>query len=171
MSSYVVGSVVGGGFVLAGVLLTTIRDVFARRAERRSASAARLEAAMREYLAALDALAYEVSDTPVPPKQNQLDRILDLAAERTGFDIVVHILVRILLRIAYGRRHNELVDRLALASAQLRLIAPDSVLAIMREIDAATESSPTGPGWHQRWQGMRDRVRGAFREELAAAAQ
>jgi hypothetical protein len=172
MSSYVEGAFIGGGFVLAGVLVTTVRDAITRKAEHRAVFAARLEGAMREYLAVLDALASEVSDMPAVPKQTALDRWLDRVAERTSFDIITHIVLRVLRRAVYGKRPDELVDRMALASTQLRLIAPDSVLAIMREIDAATErAGPGGVGWHREWKSMRDHVRGAFRKELAAAAR
>jgi hypothetical protein len=172
MSSYVVGSLVGGGFVLLGVTVTALRDVHVRRSERRAADAARLMAAMREYLAALDALAWEVSDMPNPPKPGRIDRWLDDVAERTGFDVMVHIFVRMLRRTAYGSRPDQLVDRLAIASTELRLIAPESVLAIMRTIDDLTERpGPMAKSWVEGWRSIRDQTRTAFRLELAAADQ
>src|SRR5579884_3035478 len=113
MSSYVVGSLIGGGFVLAGVLLTAIRDDRAREAERQARQVEKLEAAMREYLSALAAIAAETSDNPEQPKKSRIDRWLDRLAEKTSFDIVAHILMRLLRRAAYGRRPDELSDRLA----------------------------------------------------------
>lgn len=169
MSSYVVGYLIGGGFVLAGALLAALRDDHARNAERQARQAERLEAAMREYLAALYAIAAETSDTPEQPKQSSIDRWLDSVARKTSFDIVLHIVIRLLRRAAYGRRHDELGDRMIAAATQLRLVAPGSVLAIMREIEQVTEQvGQSGPGWNREWRAMRDRVRTSFRNELAA---
>ncbi len=69
---------------------------------------------------------------PPPPERSRIDDMLDRVAEGTSFDIVVHIFVRVLRRAAYGRRPDDLVDGLALAATQFRLIAPESVLAIMQ---------------------------------------
>lgn len=169
MSSYIVGSLLGGGFVIVGVTITALRDVFVRRGERRATDAARLMGAMREYLAALDVLAWEVSDMPTAPKHSRVDRWLDLIAERTSFDVIIHIVVRILRRMTYGPRPDQLLDRLAVASSELRLIAPDSVLAIMRTIDGRTGGpASAGREWAGAWRSIRDETREAFRKELAA---
>lgn len=169
MSGYVVGSLIGGGFVLAGVLVTAIRDDRARKSERQAERTAKLENAMREYLAALDAIALEGMDTPPAPAPSRTDKALDWLAKQTSLDTVAHILVRVLRRAAYGRRRDDLVDRMTLAATQLRLIAPGSVLAIMREIDEATkDGDPSDAEWYGRWKEMRGPVRDRFREELAA---
>jgi len=171
MSSYVVGSLIGGGFVLAGALVTALRDDRARHTERQARQAEKLAAAMREYLAALDAIAAETSDTPEQPKKSRVDRWLDRVARETSFDIVVHILIRVLRRAAYGRRNDELLDRLAVSASEVRLIAPEAVVAIMREIERVSEQAgQSGPGWNREWRAMRERVRTGFRKELAAVA-
>jgi hypothetical protein len=58
--------------------------------------------------------------------------LLDVLTKRTSLGVLAYILVRILRRVAYGRRHDELVDGLATAAMQLRPVAPDSVLPSVR---------------------------------------
>jgi hypothetical protein len=170
VSSYVVGSFIGGGFVLVGAALAMVRETFTRKAERRLAHATELGNAMREYLAALDAIAIESEDMPEQPAITRIDRWLDRQSRRFGLDVLVHIIVRILRRTAYGRRHDELFDRVVLAATQLRLIASPAVLVTMRDIEAVTKrAGPTGQYWNREWMAIRDQVRDEFRKELASA--
>lgn len=171
MSSYVVGSLIGGGFVLLGGALTLVRESVVRNAERRAAHAAKLEAAMREYLAVLDLIAIETESAPGPVKQTRVDRWLERKAAGTAVDFYGTLMARILHRVAYGQRLNQIGDRLTLAATQLRLIAPDPVLAIIREIEEATErAGPSGRHWNREWSAIREDVRVRLRQELAAAA-
>jgi len=55
MSSYIVGAIIGAGAVLAGVLITIIRDGRIRKEDRLAANRRELQQAMQEYMAALDA--------------------------------------------------------------------------------------------------------------------
>jgi hypothetical protein len=167
MSAYVVGSLIGGGFVLAGAAITAAREAAVRRSVRRDAQAVQLAAAMRELLAALDAFAIELEDEPTPPKRRRTNRALDWIAQRSSLDILVHILVRASRRLAYGRRREELVDRLTLASAELRLIAPPGVLDVIQRIPSADTGDLSGARWRANWFEIRGEIRDAFREHLA----
>lgn len=152
--------------VLGGVL-AMVRESFVRGAERREAKAAKLEAAMREYLAALDAITVEAENAPIPPKKNRFDRWLERKAQGTTLDFIGTLLARLLHRAVSGQRVVMLGDRLALAAAQLRLIAPESVLAIMQEVEEATKrAGPAGEHWPREWRLIRDDVRTGFRREL-----
>jgi len=170
MSSYLIGSLVGGGFVLAGSLLTMVRESRVRKAEHRAARRAELKSAMREYLAALDAVAIEIADSPATPRPTRVDAFLDWLADRTGFSVILFILIRLLRRATHGGRHDELSDRLVAASAHLRLIAPVGILDLMREIeDTAERYEPASGRWSGEWKVLRIRVRAAFRAELGEA--
>lgn len=74
MSGYVIGSLIGAGAVMLGALLTAQRQKRTREAEREAAQRAELKNALREYLAALDALTNELADHPRQPKPTRLDR-------------------------------------------------------------------------------------------------
>jgi hypothetical protein len=87
--------------------------------------------------------------------------------QRTGLDVVVHICVRVLRRLAYGRRRDELADRLTLAAAELRLIAPPGVLSVMEQIPRVDAGDPAGAAWRAEWSVVRDEIRDGFREQLA----
>lgn len=74
MSSYVIGSLIGAAAVLFGSMLTGVSEGRTRQAESDAGRTAELKLAMREYLAALDAITIEISDHPAASPQSWPDR-------------------------------------------------------------------------------------------------
>jgi hypothetical protein len=166
MSSYIVGALIGVFGLLAGALITTTRDARIRKAERAEARRRELEQAIAEYLAVLDVLAYEASQEPVA-RPTAIDRQLDRIAERTGLEPVVETVVKVLRRIVHGNRPNEQIDRLAGASARLRLIAPPAIEEAMRAMETmARLHKPGDEEWRERWLELRELTRQRCREAL-----
>ncbi len=118
-------------------------------------------------MAALDASILEVEDFPVPPRVSAMDRWFDKQVEGTVFDVVRHIIVRVLKRAVYGRRHDDLSDRLVGAAARLRLVAPPEVEALMREAETLASKHRVGdPHLIKQWKPLRDRMRQEFKDAL-----
>src|ERR1700722_17955106 len=88
---------------------------------------AELQVAMREFLAAIDAVMFEASSETQAPKLTWLDRKLVEATKFLGIEFVGEIAARILQRLVYGQRPQQLVDRMGAATAHLRLIAPPEI--------------------------------------------
>jgi len=169
MSGYVIGSLIGAGAVLLGALLTAQRQKRTREAEREAAQRAELKNALREYLAALDALTNELADHPRQPKPTRLDRALDRAASRAGLPVIGFLILRLVHRAVYGQRHHVLSDRIVNAASLLRLIAPPGVEAYMQEAEeVAARWAPGDEAWREEWSVLRARVRAGFRRELDA---
>jgi hypothetical protein len=124
----------------------------------------------RATLAALDVLALEIDQQPAPPIPNRFDKLLLRLGAAMGLDLMADVVAKLLHRASYGRRVDELTDRLSLASTQLRLIAPEPVLSIMAEVEAATRrSGPDGRDFKREWDAVRDDVRLRMRQELDRA--
>jgi hypothetical protein len=169
-SRYVAGSLIGAGAVLMGSVVTGLREWRVRRAERGVARKTELKIAMREFLAVLDAIMVELSDEPAPPMPTWLDRKLVPAIARLGFTFVFELLTLLFRRAVYGQRNQQLVHRLAAASAHLRLIGPPSVEELMREAETlGRRYQPGDPKWRDEWSAVRARIRTSFREELGEA--
>ncbi|MEA2188498.1 MAG: hypothetical protein QOK16_3509 [Solirubrobacteraceae bacterium] len=167
MSGYVIGSLIGAGAVLLGSLLTGHREQRVRVAEREASRRAELKTAMREYLAALDAVTNELRDQLAQPTPTRVDRSLDRAMQRAGLQVVVFMIGRLLNRAVYGRRHEVLADELMVAAAHLRLVAPPAVADLMREVEeVALEYSSGDEQWQATWMLLRARVRAEFRSQL-----
>jgi hypothetical protein len=80
---------------------------------------------------------------------------------------VAHVLGRLIERAVYGRRRHDLLDRLAAASAHLRLVAPPEVDAYMIKVEVlAEEHRPGDRKWIKRWRELRAEMRQGFREAL-----
>jgi hypothetical protein len=167
MSSYIAGSLIGAAAVLAGVLITAVRDGRIRKAERAERRRAELHQAMYEYLAALDGVTYDLTSEPAAPRRTAFDEMMDRAVEKAGFELALHLFIRLLRRAVYGRRQYEVVDRLAVASARLRLIAPPEVEEMMRAADTMARLYKAGDEeWSRCWMELRSEMRQRFRDVL-----
>lgn len=167
MSSYIAGAVIGAGAVLAGVLITIGRDSRIRKEERNATKRRELQQAMQEYLAALDALMLEADDFPVPIRQTRVDRWVAKEVRGTTLEFLLHLIYRLLKRVVYGHRHDDLSDRLVAASAHLRLVAPPAVEQYMVEGESLGKEHRDGDEqWKERWKEFRSRMRTGFREAL-----
>ncbi|HXB64106.1 MAG TPA: hypothetical protein VNV42_04425 [Solirubrobacteraceae bacterium] len=166
--SYIVGAGIGAGAVLLGVVLTGRRDNRVRTEERRVAERAELRQALRSYLAAIDALTAMMPEDPPPkPPLTPLDQRLLKIARGTGLELLAFIINRILQRAMYGNRPHQLLDRLADASAHLRLIAPPTVAQFMIEGEhLANKYAPHDEQWLADWREFRKHMRSGFREAL-----
>lgn len=171
MSGYVVGTLLGALMVaLTTVLifaLTGRREERNRARERNAAQKAELQRAMREYLAALDAAVIECERQLPRPRPSRVDRWVERTLEGTTVDLVAVALARLLERALFGRRSGDVTDRIVTASAHLRLVAPDSVEALMAEAQAVTRKQrPGNENWQNEWTSFRLKLRQGFREAL-----
>jgi hypothetical protein len=171
VSSYLEGTLIGALIVAVTTVLvfvlTGVRERRIRSDERAAAERGELQRAMREYLAATDAAVLEAEREFPRPNQTRIDRWLDRSLKGTSAEFVALIFVRLLQRAMYGRRTSEVTDRLAAASAHLRLVAPPEVEAYM--VEAETVSKKHSPGdekWMEEWRALRTRMRQGFREAL-----
>jgi hypothetical protein len=105
-------------------------------------------------------------DQPPTFVATRLDRTLDRLADRVGLGFPIWFLVRLLKRLAYGNRAGELTDRMATASAHLRLVAPQDVLELMQELDSILGREPYDDAWREDWRQARERLRSSFRSAL-----
>jgi hypothetical protein len=167
---YIIGPVIGAGATVLGVTLTSRRDDRIRCEGRESSRRAQLEQAMWRYLAAIDALTVEATGELPPQAQPlRIDPWLMKFAKLTGLDFIGFILSRLLQRAIYGNRHNQLADRLADASAHLRLIAPPAVEAFMVEGEELSKRHEAHDDeWLEDWMDFRRRMRAGFRDALGA---
>lgn len=144
-----------------------VHSIFTRRTDARGAKRAELKTAMREYLAALDALTSELLDQPAPVAPTRVDRAVGRVMTKAGADVPTFLLNRMVHRLAFGQRQAQVIDRIAAASAYLRLVAPPSVVELMQEVDAVGRTYRAGdPRWTSSWLKTRDQIRSAFREHL-----
>jgi hypothetical protein len=167
MSSYIVGAIIGAGAVLAGVLITIIRDGRIRKEDRLAANRRELQQAMQEYMAALDAAILEADDFPAPLRQTAVDQWFAKEVRGTLIESFLHLIYRLLKRAVYGHRLDDLSDRLVAASAHLRLVAPPAVEEYMREAEAlGKEHRASDEDWKEKWKALRAKMRQGFREAL-----
>lgn len=166
----VIGAAVGAGAAVLGVTLTGRRDDGIRREENESARRAQLERAMSRYVAAIDALTAEASEeAPPEPHRMRIDPWLMKLAKATSFDFVAFVLSRLLHRALYGNRHHQLIDRLADAASDPRLIAPPAVEALMVEGEELRRRYKEHDGrWLEDWMAFRQRIRAGFEDILDA---
>ncbi|MGD0455772.1 MAG: hypothetical protein ABSB69_19480 [Solirubrobacteraceae bacterium] len=167
MSSYVTGAAVSATSIALGYGANALRERGSRREAAKAARSTELHQALREYMAALDAVMLEVEDFPAPLRENALDRWVERRLEGTPVDVFGHLFGRWVKRRAYGRRHDDLSDRLVAAAARLRLVAPPQVEALMREVESlAREHRAGGPQLMERWRPLRERLRQEFKGAL-----
>lgn len=164
---YLVSAVIGAGAVIVGVVLTGMRETRLRTEDRDASRRAELKQAMREYLAALDAVMLEAEDFPLPPRLNRVDEWFAESVKGTIVEMLGHFIVRLLRRLIYGHRHDDLSDRLVAAAAHLRLVAPPAVEQFMSEVEVIAQARQTGDkNAKERWKEFRARMRQGFREAL-----
>jgi hypothetical protein len=164
---YVIGPLIGVGATVVGVSLTGKRDDRIRKEERKASRQAELKQAMRGYLAAIDALTAELPGDLVKPSPTRVDRWILRVGKATGFDFLATVIGRLLQRAMFGNRPHQLLDRLADASAALRLIAPPAVEAYMIEAETLGQGyAPQNEHWMTEWRELRRRMRTGFREVL-----
>jgi hypothetical protein len=173
MSGTVVGAIIGAGAALLATGLTgafaEFRAARVRKTDYDVTYRAELKVAMREFLAALDAVILEASNEMKSAKLTWLDRKLLVATKPLGLDFIGEVLARILHRIMYGQRHEQVIDRLIAASAHLRLIAPPAIDELMKEMDGLGKRyKQEDEEWQTEWIALRTRMRAAFREEVRA---
>ena len=144
MSAYVTGAAISASSAAIGYGANALRERGARKETTRAARSTELHQVLREYMAALDASVMEVEDFPMPPKVTALDRWVESRLRGTLLDLARHLIVRLLKRLVYGRRHDDLSDRLVAASARLRLVAPPQVDALMEEVETLARKYPVG---------------------------
>jgi hypothetical protein len=167
MSSYIAGSLIGAGAALAGGVFATLRDSRLRKEQRIATNRRELRQAMQGYLAALDAIMLEAADFPAPSHMTRVDRWIDRMLIRVMGPLAPFIATRLINRLVYGLRHDELSDRLVAAAAQLRLVAPPAIEEYMREAEMlAREHRGGSEQWRERWKAFRLRMRQGFREAL-----
>jgi hypothetical protein len=171
MSSYVTGAAVSATSIAFGYGANALRERGVRREALKAARSAELHQALREYMAALDAVMLEVEDFPVPLHVTALDRWVERTLEGTPVDVAGHLFGRWVKRHAYGSRHDDLSDRLVAASARRRLVAPPHVEALMREVeDLMREHRAGGPQLMESWRPLRGRLRQQFKDTLGESA-
>jgi hypothetical protein len=169
MSPYVIGGLIGAAGTLLVWGLSALRDHFIEKQRRREYDRTVLKGALVEYLAALDALTLELMDQPPPPVPTVIDRSFDRLVDKLGLAWTLTVIVRILRRVAYGNRPYELTDRLAAASAHLRLVAPPAVLDLMQQLDVLFRKfEHRDETWRAEWESTREQLRSGFRDALNA---
>lgn len=167
MSAYVTGAAISATSAALGYGANALRERGARREAARAARSTELHQAMREYMAALDAVMLEAEDFPAPVHQSALDRWFERKVEGTIIDYIGYMFVRLLKRLVFGRRHDDLSDRLVAATARLRLVAPPDVEALMSEVETlAREHRTGGSQLIERWKPLHDRMRLEFKDAL-----
>jgi len=167
MSAYVAGAAISATSAALGYGANALRERGARKEAAKTARSTELHQAVREYMAALDAVMLEAEDFPVPPRVTKIDRWVEKEVRGTVFELFGHIVVRLLKRLVYGRRHDDLSDRLVAAAARLRLVAPPEVEALMSEVEALAREYRAGdPRLMEQWRPLRDRMRAEFRDAL-----
>jgi hypothetical protein len=167
MSAYVTGAAISATSAALGYGANALRERGARKEAARAARGTELHQALREYVAALDASMMEVEDFPMPPKMTALDRWMERKLQGTLLDLARHLVIRLLKRLVYGHRHDDLSDRLVAASARLRLVAPPQVEALMVEVEALARKYPVGdPHLLTSWKPLRERIRREFKDAV-----
>lgn len=103
---------------LAGSVVGVRGALAISRQERRDALRAEIRRAFAAYLGALYPVVAELRDMPAMPSP----RLLDVWTDRLRGEAATWVLTRKRLRRALGDRPRELMDRLALAAAQLQVL-------------------------------------------------
>jgi hypothetical protein len=76
VSQYLVGTLIGAAITIVGFGVSAVRDARTRREERDERRHTELGQAMREFLAAVDAIMVETEGQPVRPRLTRADRWL-----------------------------------------------------------------------------------------------
>jgi hypothetical protein len=162
-----IGALIVAATTVLVFVLTGRRERRIRAEERAATDRGELQRAMREYLAATDAVVLEAEREFPRPRLTRADRWLEKSLKGTSLEFLALIVVRLLQRAMYGRRPGEVTDRLAAASAHLRLVAPPEVEAYMVEAEGVTKRHrPGDEEWMEEWRALRERMRHGFREAL-----
>lgn len=163
----IIGAGIGVGSTTLAGWLASRRDDRIRREERTDARHSELGLAMRNYLAAIAAIAAELPNDRPPLQPSAIDPWLDKLAKLTGLDFIAYIVGRLLQRAMFGKRPEQLGDRLADAAAHLRLIAPPEVERYMIEGEQLSRKyEPGNERWLEDWKDYMSRMRVGFRATL-----
>lgn len=128
-SSDTITGLVGGLGTLAGVVVGGFITLKVARESQRGTKRTELARALAGYMQATQLVAFEMSSMP---KSTWLERQIDRVP--TGR---IHFFInRLLARMIFGQRHDELRERYYRASAEVVLIAPIEMIGLVREIDA-----------------------------------
>lgn len=140
---------------LAGVAVGGFVTIKVAREGQRDALRGELARALAGYMQATQLIAFEMASMP---KTTRLERQLDrLPTGRIHF-----FFHRLLARVIFGRRHDELRERYYRASADVVLIAPIEVIGLVREIEAFFndwERRPDSKEMPRRWADLGERLR------------
>jgi hypothetical protein len=154
-SSDLVTGIVGAVASLAGVAVGGFVTLKVAREGQRDAQRGELSRALAGYMQAAQLIAFEMASMP---KSTWLERQLDrLPTGRVHF-----FFNRLLARLIFGRRHDELRERYYRASAEAVLIAPIGVIGLVREIEAFFndwERHPDSADMPRRWADLAERLR------------
>jgi hypothetical protein len=163
----IIGASIGVGSTTFAGWLASRRDDRIRREERTDARHSEVGLAMRNYLAAIAAIAAELPNDRPPLQPSAIDPWLDKLAKLTGLDFIAYIVGRLLQRAMFGKRPEQLGDRLADAAAHLRLIAPPEVERYMIEGEQLSRKyEPGNERWLEDWKDYTSRMRAGFRAAL-----
>ncbi len=128
--------------------------------------------AMREYIAALSGLVEASQWLPDIKREpdwrlSRFDKALDRLLRGSLIEVITIFVIRIIERVSYGPRNEALADRVAAATAHLRLVASPAVQALVDEADTLLRSfRPRDPEWTASWKTFQIKLRQGFREEL-----
>jgi hypothetical protein len=175
VSPYIAGGLIGALSALLVWSLTTVRDHQTEKKRQHEFNRTALRAALANYLAALDSLMSEELARPPEPPLTAVERTVFSFLNRMGLDAVLiwlglgtffNWIDRVFRWIGYGRRPEELHDRMAQASAELRLIAPSEVLDLMQCVDDFRSKPPPHRVRNEQWTALREVLRSGFRGAL-----
>jgi hypothetical protein len=154
-SSDVVAGLIGALGSLAGVAVGGFVTLKVTREGRTDAQRGELSRALAGYMQATQLVAFEMASMP---RSTWLERQVDrLPTGRIHF-----FFNRLLARLIFGRRHDELRERYYRASAEVVLIAPIEVIGLVREIEAFFndwERHPDSADLPRRWADVAERLR------------
>ncbi|HEY3759763.1 MAG TPA: hypothetical protein VGL37_08370 [Solirubrobacteraceae bacterium] len=147
-SSDAVTGIVGAAASFVGLIVGAFVTLKVARDNQKSAQQVELARALAGYMQATQLVAMELASMPKPTRfERQLDR---MPSGRGQF-----FFNRLLSRVIFGKRHDELRDRYHRASAEVILAAPIPVIDLVREIDDLFSEWEQHPGaslggpWHE----------------------
>lgn len=154
-SSGAVTGLAGAVGTLAGVAVGGFVTIKVARESQRDVQRGELSRALAGYMQATQLIAFEMASMP---KSTWLERQVDrLPTGRIHF-----FFNRLLARMIFGQRHDELQERYYRASAEVVLIAPIEVIGLVREIEALFNDWERHAGstdMPRRWSNLSERLR------------
>jgi hypothetical protein len=175
VSSYIAGGLIGALSALLVWSLTTVREHQAEKKRQHEFNRTALRAALANYLAALDSLMSDELARPPEAPLTEVERTVFSFLDRMRVDAILMWLgvvaflmwiERVVRWIGYGRRPEALHDRMAQASAELRLIASPEVLELMQRVDDFRSKPPPYRVRRDEWIATREILRSGFRGAL-----